>query len=138
MPCCSQVLLRFVRALPHGCKIECEFAALMTDAELAAVHLGSGALVISYLSIGEAENYRAYWNEAWDADGDGHPDAGAPAWLGESNPAWPDNYKVRYWMPGWQRIMLQRIDALIDAGFDGTYLDIIDAWECFDSGECQE
>ncbi len=31
----------------------------------------SGKLVISYLSIGEAETYRFYWREKWDADGDG-------------------------------------------------------------------
>ncbi|MCK6570215.1 endo alpha-1,4 polygalactosaminidase [Myxococcota bacterium] len=111
---------------------------VLTGPELAAVHMNAGALVISYLSIGEAETYRAYWNPRWDANGDGRPDAGAPAWLGESNPDWPDNYKVRYWMPGWQALMLTRIDELIDAGFDGVYLDIIDAWECFDSGECRE
>jgi cysteinyl-tRNA synthetase len=111
---------------------------VLTGTELAAVHLNAGALVLSYLSIGEAETYRTYWNPRWDANGDGRPDAGAPAWLGESNPDWPDNYKVRYWMPGWQALMLTRIDELIDAGFDGAYLDIIDAWECFDSGECRE
>jgi cysteinyl-tRNA synthetase len=119
--------------------IDAEYdAEILREDELAAVHLGSGALVVSYLSIGEAETYRDYWDADWDADGDGRPDAGAPAWLGDSNPAWPDNYKVRYWMPGWQRIVLQRVDALIDAGFDGAYLDIIDAWECFDSGDCRE
>jgi cysteinyl-tRNA synthetase len=119
--------------------IDAEYdAEILTEAELAAVHLGSGALVVSYLSIGEAETYRAYWEADWDADGDGRPDAGAPAWLGDSNPSWPDNYKVRYWMPGWQRVILQRVDDLIDAGFDGAYLDIIDAWECFDFGDCQE
>ncbi len=108
----------------------------LTEAELAAIHTGSGALVVSYLSIGEAETYRAYWQAAWDANGDGRPDAAAPAWLADSNPDWPDNYKVRYWMPAWQRLVLTRVDALIDAGFDGAYLDIVDAYECFADEEC--
>jgi uncharacterized protein (TIGR01370 family) len=88
-------------------------------------------LVLSYLSIGEAEEYRDYWDPAWDADGDGEPDAGAPSWLGPMNPEWPGNYKVRYWEAGWQQILLGAggtLEPILDAGFDGVYLDIIDAY----------
>ena len=108
-----------------------------TEAEIAALRMRSGALLISYLSIGEAETYRTYWDEDWDADGDGDPDPGAPAWLAASNPDWGDNYKVRYWYPSWQRVVLASLDAIIDAGFDGAYLDIIDAYECFQEGDCE-
>ncbi len=31
------------------------------------------------MSIGEAENYRWYWQNEWDADNDGQPDSGAPS-----------------------------------------------------------
>ncbi len=86
-------------------------------------------LVLAYLSIGEAETYRGYWEKAWDADGDGRPDKGAPEWLGPVNPDWAGNYKVRYWDPKWQEIVFAYLDKILDAGFDGAYLDIIDAYE---------
>jgi cysteinyl-tRNA synthetase len=43
---------------------------------------GGQKRVLSYMSIGEAENYRWYWQKSWDANRNGKPDAGAPAWLG--------------------------------------------------------
>lgn len=95
---------------------------------------GGPKLVLAYLSIGEAENYRSYWENAWDADGDGNPDPGAPAWLGPANPDWPGNYNVRYWDPDWQAIVFNYLDDIIDAGFDGVYLDIIDAYEFWGPG----
>jgi len=94
---------------------------------------GGPKLVLAYMSIGEAENYRWYWDNHWDADNDGNPDPGAPSWLGPANPDWPGNYKVKYWDSGWQSIIYgsstSYIDKIIEAGFDGVYLDIIDAYE---------
>ena len=99
---------------------------------------GGSKRVLAYMSIGEAENYRFYWEESWDADNDGKPDTGAPAWLGPSNPDWPGNYKVRYWEPEWQSIIFgsstSYLDKIIESGFDGVYLDIIDAYEYWESG----
>jgi cysteinyl-tRNA synthetase, unknown class len=79
--------------------------------------------VLSYLSIGEAEDYRFYWQPGW------RP--GNPAWLDAQNPDWPGNYKVRYWDPGWQAVVLVYLDKILDAGFDGIYCDIIDAYEYY-------
>lgn len=94
---------------------------------------GGSKLVLAYMSIGEAENYRWYWNDSWDSNDDGIPDTKAPSWIGPSNPDWPDNYKVKYWETGWQSIIYGSpaayIDKIIEAGFDGVYLDIIDAYE---------
>lgn len=93
--------------------------------------------VLAYLSIGEAEDYRDYWDPNWvDANGDPVPGV-APAWLGPVDPDWPGNYKVRYWDPDWHAILFGTpsgpgetpLDRIIDAGFDGVYLDIIDAYE---------
>jgi cysteinyl-tRNA synthetase len=99
---------------------------------------GGPKIVLAYMSIGEAENYRWYWNNKWDADNDGNPDPGAPSWLGSSNPEWPGNYKVKYWESGWQSIIYgsstSYIDKIIEAGFDGVYLDIIDAYEYWGPG----
>lgn len=97
---------------------------------------GGSRLVICYLSIGEAEDYRYYWDRSWDRNRDGRPDAGAPQWLGEENPNWKGNYKVRYWDVGWQAILFgsaeSYLDQILSRGFDGVYLDIIDAFEYFE------
>lgn len=94
---------------------------------------GGSKLVLAYMSVGEAENYRWYWKSSWDVNNDGVPDAGAPSWLGPVNPDWPGNYKVKYWESGWQSIIygspVSYLDKIIWAGFDGVYLDIIDAYE---------
>src|SRR5438132_3313916 len=75
--------------------------------------------VVSYLSIGQAESYRGYWQQGWKR--------GNPKWLGMPDPDWEQNYWVHYWDPAWQRIIYRYLDAIIAAGFDGVYLDLIDA-----------
>ncbi len=89
---------------------------------------GGKRLVICYMSIGEAEDYRYYWQSEWKP--------GNPEWLETENPNWKGNYKVRYWEKDWQKIIFGNDDAYLDrilnAGFDGVYLDIIDAYEYFE------
>jgi cysteinyl-tRNA synthetase len=97
---------------------------------------GGRRLVICYFSIGEAEDYRYYWERNWDRNRDGQPDAGAPQWLAGENPNWKGNYKVRYWDDGWQAILFGSVESYLDQiltrDFDGVYLDIIDAFEYFE------
>ncbi|MEO0202428.1 MAG: MJ1477/TM1410 family putative glycoside hydrolase [candidate division WOR-3 bacterium] len=83
--------------------------------------LGGPKIVIAYMSIGEAENYRWYWKDEWDANHDGIPDSSAPSWLGPENPNWKGNYKVRYWENGWKSIIYGSPDSYLDK--------IIDAYE---------
>ena len=90
-------------------------------------------LLIAYISIGEAENYRFYWNESWVKNNDGFPDAGAPSWLDVENPEWSGNYKVKFWMIEWQHVIFQYLDRIINASFDGIYMDIIDAYEYYEN-----
>ena len=89
---------------------------------------GGNRLVISYISIGEAEDYRYYWQDDWKS--------GHPKFIDSENPDWKGNYKVRYWDEQWQNILLGEddsyIDKLIDSGFDGAYMDIIDAFEYYE------
>ncbi len=105
-------------------------AGELSPAEVSALKSG-GRTVLAYLSIGEAETYRFYWNPAWDDEGKNDPDR--PAWLGPVNPDWPDNLEVRYWDPAWQAIIFGNpgayLDRIIAQGFDGVYLDIVDAYE---------
>lgn len=77
--------------------------------------------IISYLSIGEAENYRDYWSNG---DFDNNP----PDFLDEENPDFKGNFKVHFWEPAWQEIIFERLDKIIDSGYHGVYLDIIDAY----------
>jgi cysteinyl-tRNA synthetase len=85
---------------------------------------GGKRLVFSYASIGEAEDYRYYWQPNWNTT--------PPSWLDSENPFWPGNYKVRYWEPEWQQIIYGNnnsyINKIINAGFDGVYLDLVDAF----------
>ena len=137
---------------------------------------GQRRLVLAYLSIGEAEDYRPYWSKSWVAAGrplapaatrearplelpslggnSAHanplqapisvaagalpkplrqPTSAAPPWLGDENPDWRGNYRVRFWEQGWQALMFGGGDAALDRlmakGFDGVYLDRADVYQ---------
>lgn len=94
--------------------------------DLATLH-ARGQTVLAYFSIGEAENYRGYWQAAWLRQ--------RPAWLLKENPDWAGNYRVRYWQAEWQQLILARLDEILHAGFDGMYLDIVDGYEYFEHGQ---
>lgn len=100
-----------------------EIARLKTKAN------GGQRLVLAYLSVGEAEDYRYYWQSSWTQT--------PPSWLEPENPNWPGNFKVQYWHPQWQSLLLGSpnayLDRIISAGFDGTYLDLIDAYYYFET-----
>ena len=89
---------------------------------------GAERLIIAYMSIGEAEDYRYYWKDQWKSR--------PPVWMEKENPNWKGNYKVRYWEPSWQDIILgsedSYLDMILEVGFDGVYLDIIDGFEYFE------
>ncbi|MBU0650464.1 endo alpha-1,4 polygalactosaminidase [bacterium] len=78
-----------------------------------------GITPICYISIGEAEDYRWYWKNI----------SGNEIFLDKENKNWPGNYKVKYWEKEWQDVILKYLDTIISQGFEGVYLDIIDAYE---------
>jgi cysteinyl-tRNA synthetase len=82
-------------------------------------------IVLAYLSVGEAEDYRFYWAE--------QAAKGRAPFVGAGNPLWPGNYLVRYWDPAWQEILFgpgrSYLGRILDQGFDGVYLDTVDALE---------
>ena len=81
-------------------------------------------LVIAYIDIGQAESYRIYWQEHWCV--------GNPAWIVGTDPdGWEDNYPVAFWQREWQEIWLGDgglLNGLQRAGFDGIYLDWLEAY----------
>jgi len=111
-------------------------------------------LVIAYIDIGQAEDWRWYWT--WDerspddsvaqalCDGPQFPPSHWPAYIAKCDPdQWLHNYPVYYWDPDWQNIVIQGnglssspfgdyrsiIDEVIRDGFDGIYLDWVEAFE---------
>lgn len=88
--------------------------------------------LVSYLSVGQAENYRDYWQSDWGV--------GNPSWIAYADEVWNGDFYVRYWVPEWRDIIFQRVDKMVDRGFDALYLDVIDAYAFFESerGDARE
>ncbi len=107
-------------------------AQRFTPEEIAALKDSPGGkkIVLAYMSIGEAQNFREYWDPDWVP--------GNPSWLGLQNPEQPGNYAVQYWNPAWQDIIFgspdSYLDKIIAAGFDGVYLDHVNAYEYWGPG----
>jgi cysteinyl-tRNA synthetase len=81
-------------------------------------------LVTAYIDIGEAENYRTYWQTGWRV--------GNPEWIAGDDPdGWEGNFPVAYWYDEWRAIWLGEygyLQAILDTGFDGVYLDWVEAY----------
>jgi cysteinyl-tRNA synthetase len=81
-------------------------------------------MVLAYIDIGEAEDYRTYWQPKWGV--------GDPEWITGSDPdGWEGNYPVAYWWDEWQEIWTGEdgyLTEIVDAGFDGVYLDWVEAY----------
>ena len=90
-----------------------------------------GKLVLAYLDVGEAEDYRTYWGDDWVAPTADQP--GQPDFLITVDPAgWSGNFPVAFWDERWKDIVIHDenslIDMVLDDGFDGVYLDWIEAY----------
>lgn len=100
-------------------------AGRYTATEVRQLQAGGKRRVVAYLSVGEAENYRFYWKRSWSP--------GSPGWLGPENPDWQGNYKVKYWNAAWKSTLYGSptayLDKIIAAGYDGVFLDVVDAYE---------
>ena len=83
----------------------------------------AGKTVLAYVSVGEAETYRNYWREEWLRD--------PPDFVVRPNitDGYPDNFLVKYWDEHWKKLMISRLRLVMDLGFDGVYLDKVDAFD---------
>lgn len=113
----------------HAISANRRFVREFTPAEVRLVKSrpdGSQRLALAYLSIGEAERYRFYWQQEW------YDPGRAPSWLSTANDRWDGNWRTRFWEPGWRDIVFSGADtylARIKAqGFDGIYLDRADVY----------
>ncbi len=85
---------------------------------------GGKRIVLSYINIGSAEKFRYYWKKNW---GLHHP-----LWLKKKYDGYEDEFWVKFWKKEWQNIIFGNADSyikkIIDAGFDGVYLDNVEAY----------
>lgn len=85
---------------------------------------GGKRLVISYINIGAAEKYRYYWKKRWVLH--------CPGWLKKHYDGYKDEMWVKFWKKEWQDIIYGNNDSymkkILDAGFDGAYLDNVEAY----------
>jgi cysteinyl-tRNA synthetase len=109
-------------------------ASRFTPEEVEAIKADRSVLA-AYVSIGEASDFRDYWDKDWTTNGkaNGKLTDEAPDWLGPVNPDWPEGRKVRYWDEDWQNIIFNDdktgdLDSIVSQGFDAAYLDIVDAY----------
>lgn len=114
-------------------------ARAFTPAEVARMKERAGGepkKLVAYMSIGEAEETRFYWKKnVWTKKSAKLP--AAPRWLYRLNEfGWTGNWRIKFWDPEWQRYIIDDahsfLNQIIDAGFDGVFLDIVDAcdyWE---------
>ncbi|MGD2205614.1 MAG: cellulase family glycosylhydrolase [Anaerolineae bacterium] len=101
-------------------------------------------LVLAYLDIGEAEDWRWYWTWSRDWNCAGDPPADWPDYILACDPdGWSGNYPVAYWDPAWKDLIIygkntgshpdrdyrSAIDEAILDGFDGIYLDWVEGYE---------
>jgi cysteinyl-tRNA synthetase len=81
-------------------------------------------LVLAYVDIGQAENYRTYWQPGWRV--------GSPDWItGDDPDGWAGNHPVAFWRDTWRHIWLGDggyLAGIVATGFNGVYLDWIEAY----------
>lgn len=85
----------------------------------------SGKIVIAYMDIGQAEDFRTYWQPGWGI--------GDPVWIvGEDPDGWSGDYPVAFWWDEWRAIWFDPTEGLLqlllNVGFDGIYMDWIEAY----------
>lgn len=85
---------------------------------------GGKRLVICYMNIGAAENWRYYWKADWEL--------GSPSFIKKKYQDYDDEYWVKYWDQDWQDLIYGNDNSyakkIIDAGFDGAFLDNAEAY----------
>jgi endo-alpha-1,4-polygalactosaminidase (GH114 family) len=98
-------------------------------ADVAFLH-SNGIKVLAYISVGETDHAREYWDPAWTTDGTDTGDltGAAPSWLGPRLLNFPSRL-VDYSDPAWYTTALVPQLLKIKAnGFDGVFLDNVQSF----------
>jgi cysteinyl-tRNA synthetase, unknown class len=76
--------------------------------------------LLAYVDVGEAQKHEWYFDEVFRD--------GPPAWVLDRNRRHPVNYRVLLDAPEWNAIILETINRVIEQGFDGVELDVLDVY----------
>lgn len=106
-----------------------DIAALVRDIRnYNIVQYHKDPLILAYVDIGEAEDWRWYWQTDWKI--------GDPEWIVAGDPdGWEGCYPVAYWYPDWENIVIygsggkSHVGETLKAGFDGIYLDWVEVYD---------
>jgi len=97
-------------------------ALLVSKLQSSSNHVGGKKLVLCYVDIGQAENFRWYWQQGWKV--------GDPTWIAGKDPdGWAGDFVVKFWAPEWKAILKSYLDRIIADGYDGIYMDWLEAFE---------
>ncbi len=88
---------------------------------------GDKRIVLAYLSVGEAENYRYYWKKRWNRK--------KPSFIVKRNDRWPNSYIVKFWYMRWWEILEGYMDKINQSNFDGVVFDVVDTHLYFEKKE---
>jgi cysteinyl-tRNA synthetase, unknown class len=95
----------------------------------------SNKLVLAYIDIGQVEDWRWYYDKIKNKTGNDN------LILGADSEGWSGSYQVKYWSQDWKDIMINgskyaeglnynsNLQQSINDGFDGVYLDWVEAYE---------
>ena len=100
-------------------------------------------LVVAYVDIGQAEDWRWYWTWSHNWNCRRSPPDDWPAYILACDPdGWGGDYPVAYWEDAWKQVMiygveggasdrdyLSALDEVLRDGFDGIYLDWVEGYE---------
>jgi len=74
-----------------------------------------GKKIFVYASLGDAENYRSYWNKEWNSK--------KPSWIGKEHELWKGNFNVTELLhPEWKEITKKQLSKMMSLGFDGIVI----------------
>lgn len=95
---------------------EHDLVILDADSHPSLKDIQDSVILIAYLSVGEAEDYREYWKRI-----------AGKEWVLNENPNWEGNYYVDIRNDEWHRLVLEEIvPNIMEKGFDGLMLDTLD------------
>lgn len=84
-----------------------------------------GKIILAYLSVGQAEKSRHYWQSDW-------VPGSFPRFIDDSTSSKSSTrMNTRFWMPEWQSILRRYLQDLISYHYSGVVLDSVDTYQRF-------